>query len=261
MKVAPLHPLPKLKIDSPAIVTACDRIRVEMEKRGGFEEFCWFIREYPRCYRFHMRGADFRLKTVHDLMRELRSEILRSTTIHRKGMFEYAISNMQVSQLYWDFESFLSEISIALDLVSRVVGPAFRQQSSPSFNRLCKSDETHPLIDLFRAAQKRWVIRLKNYRDCFTHYTPVDTLLTVALRRYDDQWEVRAKLPTNPNVRDISGFRFSRRVELLKYACTVHNHMMFFDRRVAKMLLMLHSKGEYPIRKDHLFFVGRREQS
>jgi hypothetical protein len=175
--------------------------------------------------------------------------------------FEHGLSGIRVAQVYWDFESFLSEISIALDLLARVVGPAFRQEAPPSFNRLCKWSGTHPLLELFRSAQKRCVSRMKDYRDCFTHYTPVDTLLMVVLRRYPDRWEVRAKLPTNPNVREILGFRFSRRVELLRYALHVHNNMLAFDRRVARMLLKLYQRKDFPIRKDRLFFVGRREIS
>jgi hypothetical protein len=166
-----------------------------------------------------------------------------------------------VARVYWDFESFLSEVSIALDLLARVIGPAFREQSPPSFNRLCEWQGSHPLLDLFRRAQQRWVNRLKDYRDCFTHYTPVDTMLMVVLRRYPDRWEVRAKLPTNPNVREILGFRFSRRVELLRYAIRVYRDMVAFDRAVARAISSLYRQKKYPIRKDDLFFVGRRERA
>jgi hypothetical protein len=100
---------------------------------------------------------------------------------------------------------------------------------------------------------------LKDYRDCFTHYTPVDTLLSVCLRKYRNGWELRAKLPTNPNVREILGFRFSRRVELLRYAVTVYRHMSAFDKAVARALWKLYRVGDFPVRKDALFFVGKRE--
>lgn len=260
-KFAYLPPPPSVRTGSPAVVLACDRIRRELDDREDFEEFCWFAREYPRCYRFHMDGAEFRLKAVHALMRNIRSELARSMTPTNEDTFEHGIFDIRVAQVYWDFESFLSETSIALDLLARVVGPAFRQQSPPSFSRLCRWSGSHPLLDLFRRAQTRWVNRLKDYRDCFTHYTPVDTLLTVVLRRYPDRWEVRAKLPTNPNVREILGFRFSRRVELLRYALRVHNDMARFDRAVARMLLTLYRRNEFPVRKDGLFFVSRREPS
>jgi len=108
--------------------------------------------------------------------------------------------------VYWNFESFLSEVSIALDL------------------------------------------------------TPVDTTLIVVLRRYPDKWELRAKLPTNPNVRDILGFRYSRRVELLRYALRVYGELMALDRAVARTVWGLYRQKKYPVRKDRLFFVGRRER-
>jgi len=102
---------------------------------------------------------------------------------------------------------------------------------------------------------------LKDYRDCFTHYTPVDTELMVVLRKYHHKWELRARLPTNPNVREILGFRFARRVELLRYAIPAYSEMVAFDAAVARTLSRLYRQKRFPVRKDRLFFVGRRERS
>jgi hypothetical protein len=238
-----------------------DKIRRELDDVDGFEEFCWFAREYPRCYRFHVEGAEFRLKSVHALMSSLRADLAAGITAQDGDTFEYGQEDIRTAQVYWDFESFLSEVSIALDLLARVIGPAFREESPPSFNRLCKWSGTHPLLDVFRRAQKRWVHRLRDYRDCFTHYTPVDTTLLVVLRRYPDKWEVRAKLPTNPNVRDILGFRYSRRVELLRYTLRVCAELMALDRAVARTVARLYRQRNYPLRRERLFFVGRRERA
>ena len=246
------------KYESPQIVLILDRIRQELDDKDGFEEFCWFAREYPRCYRFHLDGADFRLRTMHQTLTAIHLELEQRAAASTDQTFEVATGNHSVSQLYWDFESYLSEVNIALDLMARVVGPAFKQESPPSFNKLCKQPQEHVLLELFRSAQRRWVRRLKDYRDCFMHYTPVDTLLMVALRRYPSGWELRAKLPVNPNVREILGFRYSRRVELMRYAITTHKHMTSFDHTVAKAIWRLYRNGAFPIRKDHLFFVGRR---
>jgi len=256
-----LPSLPEFSKASPAVVLFHDKIRRELDDVDGFEEFCWFAREYPRCYRFHFDGAEFRLRSLYDLLRKLRSDLARQISGPDGDTFEVGLSDIRVAQVYWDFESFLSEVSIALDLLARVVGPAFHKESPPSFNRLCKWSDSHPLLDLFRRAQKRWVSRLKDYRDCFTHYTPVDTMLMVVLRRYPDRWELRAKLPTNPNVREILGFRFSRRVELLRYALRVYADLVAFDAAVARTLSRLYGKKSYPVRKDRLFFVGRRERA
>src|SRR5207244_2983725 len=160
-------------------------------------------------------------------------EIVDQAASSHPDTFELAVSNLEVQRIYWDFESFLSEISMSLDLLARVVSPAFKQESPPSFNRLCKWAAPDPLVNIFRQAQSRWVKRMKDYRDCFTHYTPVDTLLSVGLRRYPDAWEYRAKLPINPNVREIMGFRYNRRTELLRYAIKVRKDMALLDRRVA----------------------------
>jgi len=201
-----IPPLPQFGDGSPAVVLVHDKIRRELDDVDGFEEFCWFAREYPRCYRFHIDGAEFRLKSVHELMRNLRANLAARAAAPDGDTFEYGLEDIRTAQVYWNFESFLSEVSIALDL------------------------------------------------------PPVDTTLIVVLRRYPDKWELRAKLPTNPNVRDILGFRYSRRVELLRYALRVYGELMALDRAVARTVWGLYRQKKYPVRKDRLFFVGRRER-
>lgn len=249
-------PLPPMRsLSSPEVVRVLDRIRREMEDKEGLEEFCWFAREYPRCYRFHLDGADFRLSTMH---KSLKSICQHLATRAQSRDLELAVHNHFVQRLYWDFESYLSEVSIALDFLARVVGPAFQQQSPSSFNKLCKNARQHVILDLFRKARQRWVKRLKDYRDCFTHYTPVDTFLMARMQRHAGGWELLVKLPVNPNVREILGFRYSRRVEMMRYAITVHRHVTAFDRAVAKTIWQVYRRGAFPVRTKDLFFVGGR---
>lgn len=253
--------LPRMRrYQSPEVVLVLDRVRRDLDDKDGFDEFCWFAREYPRCYRFHLDGADFRLRTMHKSLTSIHMHLAEQAATADSQTFEVACGNDLVNQLYWDFESYLSEVNVALDLLARVVGPAFLQESSPSFNKLCKKAEQHVILNLFRSAQQRWVQRLKHYRDCFMHYTPVDTLLRVTLQKYPSGWELRAKLPINPNVREILGFRYSRRIELMRYAISVHRHMTALDRVVAKALWKLYRKGAFPVRREHLFFVGTRSR-
>lgn len=272
MEITPLRDLPSFRRGSPEVVKILDRIRFELDQadaKGSNQnhaEFSWFAREYPRCYRYHLDCADFRLKTILGLYRGVYSDLSETLGKNKADpekdgtLVHVAVSDERVQRIYWDFESFLSEINIALDLLARVAGTAFIDEMPASFNRFCKKDGNHPLLGIFKKAQTRWVRRLKDYRDCFTHYTPVDTLLGVSLTRRLDGFEIRAKLPVNPNVREILGFRFSRRVELLRYACTVHRHMTALDRAVATEIHRAFNAGEYPRRASNLFFVGKRER-
>jgi len=244
---------------SPEVVRTFDELRKKLEDHGGYSEFCWFAREYPRCYRFHMDGADFRLRTIHALMTAIYGELSRAAASDSTGrLFGVSVSDARVLRIYWDFESYLSEISASLDLLARIVGPAFRQDSPPSFSKLAKRKDSHPLVLLFRKAERLWVGRLKDYRDCFVHYTPVDTQLSVSLTKFDSRRELRAKLPVNPNVRDILGFRYTQRVELLAYAISVHKRMSSFDKAIATAVWRLHREGFFPLRTERLFFLGQR---
>ena len=180
-KLRPLTSVPKLRdLESPAVVCALDKIRFDLEHLDALNssdehsEFTWFAREYPRCYRFHLNCADFRLHTISGLYRDIHAE-LASKLGDRSSVIEVSMYDLRVNRIYWDFESFLSEIDIALDLLARIVGTFYKDQMPPSFNRLCKKQENEGPLYLLKKAQLGWVNRLKDYRDCFVHYTPVDT--------------------------------------------------------------------------------------
>jgi hypothetical protein len=105
------------------------------------------------------------------------------------------------------------------------------------------------------------VNRMKDYRDCFVHYTPVDTMLLIRLVLRKGGWETRCKIPSNPNEREILRFRFPFRVELLRYALSVRRKMRRLDRDIAAHLEKAYKSGLYPARKNGLFSVGRRERN
>ena len=256
--IHPVPSLPPLIDNSPEIVRVLDIIRFKLGDKDAekFDEFYWFAREYPRCYRYHLDCADFRLKTIHELYLRAHTELSKMLS---PESYAVSIGNREVHQIYWDFESLLSEISISLDLLARIVGSAFETHMPVSFNKLCKKQNSNPILEKLQSARKRWVLKLKDYRDCFIHYTPVDTMLSISLVQRWDGFHIRGKLPTNPNIRDIAGFRFSKRVELLKYACTVYKHMKALDRAIAKEIFRAYRRNEYPKKLTNLFFIGRRE--
>jgi hypothetical protein len=243
-------------------VRVLDRIRFELCARyrssEDFAEFTWFAREYPRCYRYHFECAEYRLRGIYSLFCEIHKTLAPQVT---KGpaLFGASISDLRVQRIYWDFESYLSEVNIAIDMLARVAGTAYAQPMSPNFNKFCKQEGDGGLLGIMKRAQVRWVKRMKDYRDCFTHYTPVDTLLFISLIQYSDGFQIRGRLPINPNVREIQGFRFARQVELLRYAFSVWRHMTALDRAVAGEIARAFVKGDFPKRTSNLFFLGRRQ--
>lgn len=248
-------------LSSPEIVRVLDRIRFQLDDlhrdSDHYAEFTYFAREYPRCYRYHLDCAEYRLRGIRSLICEIHEE-LAPKVIENPATFDVAIRDLRVQRIYWDFESYISEINIALDLLARVIGTSYTQQMPPNFNKFCKKEGDSRLLSIMRRAKECWVSRMKDYRDCFTHYTPVDTLLHVGLVQYSDGFHIRAKLPVNPNVRDILGFRFARRVELLRYAFGIWRHMTALDRAVAGEIAHAFTNDEYPKRTSNLFFCGQR---
>jgi len=265
----PFIPLPTVdvnrdRLDSPRLVGVLDRIRFQLSKNdheGEMDEVAWFIREYPRAYRYHLECADFRLQSISELYRELHRE-LAARVGNDPAVFEVSQGDHRVRRIYWDFESFLAEIGIALDLLARIVGTAYRHEMPPSFNRFCRKQILDDkILALFQTAQKEWVNRMKDYWDCFVHYTPVDTMLSIRMVLRKAGWETRCKIPSNPNEREILRFRFPLRVELLRYALSVRHKMRRLDKDIAAHLETAYKSGLYPARKSGLFSVGRRERN
>jgi hypothetical protein len=69
--------LPPLLSGSPEVVKVFDRIRNALEDRDELAEFYWFAREYPRCYRFHFNGAEFRLESLYRAMEGLHDRLMK----------------------------------------------------------------------------------------------------------------------------------------------------------------------------------------
>jgi hypothetical protein len=264
----PILPLPVLgnrpsTPESPWVVRVLDSIRfkvVDDHPDGEMDEFAWFAREYPRAYRHHMECAEFRINTIAKLYAELHRELVARLDAD-DALLELAQSDVRVKRIYWDFESFLCEIGTALDLLARIVGVAYKYEMPPSFSRFCRKEILNdPFSVLFRAAQDRWVNRMKDYRDCFVHYTPADTQLSIRLVRRARGYETRCKLPINPNERDITRFRFPLNIELLRYAISLRRRMRAFDKAVASLVKRAYEKQSYPARTQGLLSVGRRER-
>jgi hypothetical protein len=245
------------------LVRVLERIRFELTKSHPGEEMdevARFVREYPRAYRYHLACADFRLETISHLYLELHHELAAKVT-GDLGLFEVSLNDRRVQRIYWDFESFLTETSIALDLLVRIAGICYKDEMPPSFNRFCRRSEPgDSLLALFHSSQIKWVNRLKDYRDCFTHYTPVDTMLSICMVRRKNGWETRCKIPSNPNEREIQRFRFPLRDGLLRFAFSVRRNMQKLDNDVALHIGRGYEEGRYPKRTRGLFFVGRRER-
>jgi len=243
------------------VVRVLDRIRFGLMDADGdgdnplLGEFEWFAREYPRCYRHHLECAQFRLCTIHALYVQIHWELAPRLNASPNSL-GCSTGDERVKRIYWEFESYLAAISSSLDLLARIAGLVYPRQTPPNFNRFCKMPEKSKMLTIMQLAQSRWAFRLKGYRDCFTHFTPVDTLLSAGLTRYQDGFHIRAKLPTNPGVREILGFRYSRRAEVLRYASTTWRHMMALDRAVAKEIGSAYASGNYPQRTTGLFFVN-----
>jgi len=256
-RILPLPSRPPKLESSPQLVLVLDRVRFDLDNRHELGEFVWFAREYPRIYRHHIEHAEFRLQSVYnsfeDVHKSLAKRILEEDSL---DCFEMAVSDKQVRTIYWNFESYISALCAALDVLARICTTAFPQQVPISFKDFCKRAPESSFRDILRGAQTRWAQGMKDYRDCFIHYTPVDTILSLRFVRYNQGWQLRGKLPANPKAREILRFRWNRRSELLSYSMRVWKRFSSLDRKVAQTILRAYRSGSYPLRTTDLFRAG-----
>ena len=258
-----LLPLPirPRSIDQPRVVEVLDTIRFGLPDEDRLGEFYWFSREYPRFYRYHLYHAEYRLSQIFCSYQDHWEQF--SEKIGGMGEAGYAMSlgRGETWQIYWNFEALLGAISAALDILARLCGLFYNTDSPMSFNRLCaKQDPSEPIATL-RRAKERWVSRMKDYRDCFVHYTPVDSETAIHCVKYNNGWEVRAKLPVNPNVREAIAFRYSRRCELLRYAIHLVKSCQALDKKIGSIMASRYSSGQFPMRVDNLFMRSVRSRA
>lgn len=262
-KILPLPQLPEAELRSPNLVLFFDDVRNLLRDFHHMSEFCWFARAYPRCYRYHLEHAELRLREIASTYAELHriyaNHLQKEDT--RLALEFCSRSVLLAKKVYWNFDAYLNALNAALDLLARCVGVAYAEPSGASFNRLCAKKDLAGPARVLRHAQVAWVQRMKDYRDCLIHYTPVDTILLIKLVRRNEGWEVRGKLPVNPNARDITRFRYRRRTELFRYSVGLWRRLRALDAAVTKELSAFHKRREFPKRTAHLFSMGQRSRS
>jgi len=258
--VLPVPALPQMPLESPAVVTTLDRIRREDKTIVVNGELDWFLMEYPRIFRYHVEHVKYRLQSIHaKYLKHFAGVNANIAEYDLTSFIEAMRSNREVSVLHWDFEAMLNAAGSSLDILARIAGLSSTQHTPPNFTRYVRST-SGPLTDVMGRANKKWVLRLKDYRDCFVHYTPIDRLPQLRATRYGDGIEIRCNLPTNPNMRETFHFRYSRRCELLRYSIQLYRNIKKLDREISEGLSKLYSQGLYPVRTRGLFGIGRRQR-
>lgn len=254
----------------PKIDTILNPIRFALEKDENYYEVSWFLREYPRIFRHHFMHFEYRLQRIILLYKQIANELLEEineksnesipiSNINLSNIIDISISNEKTNILYWEFESLLSSANISIDVMTRIISPSIKNQLPPTFNKACKFNrENNEILEYFKTIKNEWVDTLKSYRDCFTHYAIPDTLLSVTAINKDSKFFIYAKIPTNPDVRDITCFKFDDEIDVLSYSLQLHQKLISFDKTVSELIQNLYQQNKFIIRTSNLFSVGKK---
>ena len=198
-------------------------------------------------------NVQHRLKCIHKQYTTFHAAFSGKLSEAGDEMFQIKLSDETVYSIYWDFEALLNAVSSGLDVLARILSTAYKGDILSKFEKLARKDDFGGYSALLQKARSSWVKHLKDYRNCFVHSTSVDTLLSCSCTRYSNGWQVRCKLPINPNTRDIVYFRWSRQCEVLQKAIAIYRHWVALDRRIAIQLERDFRAGIYPVRTENLF--------
>ena len=242
------------------MVRVLDRIRFEIDDDRSTRSSLGLpvnTRGYTVTDKDHV---EFRLTQIHAKYQNAHRYFAEQIEHASKDCFGMASGNKETLEVYWDFEAFLNAVTTSLDILARVVGTSYIEQTPPSFSKLCKKGHLPGCADILRAAQSRWVSRMKDYRDCFVHYTSVDTLFLFSCNLYSNGFEVRASSQRTPTFEISSASDSLAALKSLKYAIHVYRQLQVLDKRIARQIATDYERGEFPKRKDNLFFLGTRNR-
>jgi len=137
-----LEPLPKLPSfprQSPHILTAMTyAYQTPWWIETDCDEFYWFSREYGRILRHHFNNIDYRLANIYKLYEDAHKRLSKAIEQDTPDQFGQAFTDMSCNITHWEFESLLNAAGASLDIIARLVGPAYQENSPPSFSKLCK---------------------------------------------------------------------------------------------------------------------------
>lgn len=125
---------------------------------------------------------------------------------------------------YYEFDAWLSSAIRVYDTSRYILWDAYRGTGSmpSSFDRVIETAKGIP-GDLKQRLEQSWLTygaRIKAYRDCIHHYSPLDFGMSTARATALSGliWSTQMHIPDNPEARSKTNFRFDNRLDALTFA-------------------------------------------
>lgn len=126
---------------------------------------------------------------------------------------------------YYEFDAWLSSAIRVYDTSRYIIWDAFRGTGTipASFEGVVKKTGENIPDELKQRLEQSWSsygARIKAYRDCIHHYSPLDFGISTARTKALSGliWSTEMHIPDNPEVRSKAKFRFDNRIDALTFA-------------------------------------------
>jgi hypothetical protein len=143
-------------------------------------------------------------------------------------------------ELYFELDALTAKARRTYDALGHVIWDAYghpRDRCPGNFANFLDVCNRVPDVLHSRLSQSwnTFGVKLKDYRDCILHYTPLDTRIgSACMVRLDcGAWSAKIFIPDNPEARAASKFTFDRRLDALNYGWELTSEVIDVSALVA----------------------------
>lgn len=138
--------------------------------------------------------------------------------------------NTSSGRVYFETDAFLAGARRVYEQIGRVVWKHYGKGTRPrSYSAVIDAAQDRLPPAFVSACQASWQqhgVKLKGYRDCIAHNTPVnDGHTTCWLSRVEQRWAMTVPLPANPDAKSRRHFNFAEGPDALSYCHELLCHL------------------------------------
>lgn len=220
-----------------------------------FRDFTESMMFYHDHYYEH---AQHRLEDMYNNYHAIGKDVSDSI---KKGQKPRNIGSLLATQVYWNFEDYLSSMRSLLDIYMVICrGASAAPGSLPwSFSVLNKANAELVKLDrlyiILYEAYCNWAYDMIQYRDFYIHYGPFEDVHASRITLSQDGFKICHRLPDNPKL-PRHQFKYTKNVDALEYSITVYNKLTELQSALVSEICSLNKIGKYP----HMNFDYKRSR-
>lgn len=174
--------------------------------------------------RYALRSSAYHLIRLTEIYAEV-TDLFETQHPVRNGRS----GNVAGDRVYFEFDAFIASARRVYEHLRRVLWKKFsgRGDAPSTFAKLTRKVDFPPRLQ--ESLTSSWLDhgqRIKDYRDCISHFVPLDPgLRTSWLEPIGERWGMTVRIPSNPDAKSRRSFSFDNGPDALSYAYETLVHL------------------------------------